>query len=97
MAYALHRVEGGSLQAGLAVLIDAAAGFPDDATIRYNLACYMAQQGDFKAAKAWLAQAFAKGDAKQLRLMAMEDPDLEPLWRSEAMPVAEGNETTSPF
>ena len=44
----------------------------------FNLACYECQLGNLAGAKAKLEQAFAlNGD---LRTMALEDPDLEPLW-----------------
>ena len=55
--------------------------FPLDATMPYNLACYECQLGNLERAKQWLSKAFALGDAKKMRLMALEDPDLEPLWR----------------
>jgi hypothetical protein len=29
---------------------------------------------------AWLEKAFELGDPKQLKLMALDDPDLEPFW-----------------
>jgi hypothetical protein len=32
-------------------------------------------------AKAWLEKAFEIGDAKEMKLAALDDPDLEPLWR----------------
>jgi hypothetical protein len=34
-----------------------------------------------KEAGQWLEKAFAIGDSKQLKLMALDDPDLEKLWR----------------
>lgn len=55
--------------------------FPDDPTIRYNLACYECQLGRLEQAKSWLKTAFKLGGAKQFKLMALEDPDLEPLWK----------------
>jgi hypothetical protein len=55
--------------------------FPDDAIMRYNLACYECQLGWFEQAKQWLAKAFKLGDPKKIKLMALDDPDLEPLWR----------------
>jgi predicted Zn-dependent protease len=55
--------------------------FPASATMRYNLACYECQLGRMQQAKQWLEKAFALGDAKELKLAALDDPDLEPLWR----------------
>ena len=47
-------------------------------TIRYNLACYECQLGDLAVAKQHL-KAATKADTK-FRGMALDDPDLEPLW-----------------
>jgi len=55
--------------------------FPQDATMRYNLACYECQLGRLEQARAWLEKAFELGDAKKRKLMALNDPDLEPLWK----------------
>ncbi|HVK58443.1 MAG TPA: tetratricopeptide repeat protein [Candidatus Kapabacteria bacterium] len=54
--------------------------FPDDAIIRYNLACYAAQMGLLEESCAWLVQAFELEEAAQLKLAAIYDPDLRPLW-----------------
>ena len=53
---------------------------PTDGTIQFNLACYEAQVGSLDRAKAHLKRA-TEIDAK-FRLMALDDPDLEPLWAS---------------
>jgi predicted Zn-dependent protease len=55
--------------------------FPISATMRYNLACYECQLGNLERAKQWLEKAFALGGANELKLTALDDPDLEPLWR----------------
>lgn len=60
---------------GRRLLHDGEAAF-----IRYNLACYCAQLERLNEARQWLKQAFDIGDAKKLKLMALDDPDLEPLW-----------------
>jgi hypothetical protein len=49
--------------------------------MRYNLACYECKLGRLEQAKSWLEKAFELGDPKKIKLMALEDPDLEPLWR----------------
>jgi tetratricopeptide (TPR) repeat protein len=54
--------------------------FSSSATIRYNLACYECQLGRPDQARDWLEKAFALGDASQMKLAALDDPDLEPLW-----------------
>ena len=56
--------------------------FPVSATMRYNLACYECQLGRLDKAKEWLEKAFNLGDAKGLKMAALDDPDLEPLWQS---------------
>ena len=56
--------------------------FPEDPIMRYNLACYECQLGRMEQAKQWLEKAFTLGDPKKIKLMALDDPDLEPLWRT---------------
>ncbi|MBC8002108.1 MAG: tetratricopeptide repeat protein [Opitutaceae bacterium] len=53
--------------------------FPDDETMRYNLACYECQLGNLSVAMEWLGKALQLGDRQQIRRMALHDPDLEPL------------------
>lgn len=50
--------------------------------MRYNLACYECQLGRMEQAKLWLEKAFTLRDPKKIKLMALDDPDLEPLWKS---------------
>jgi hypothetical protein len=50
--------------------------------MRYNLACYECQLGRLEQAKGWLEKAFALGDAREMKLAALDDPDLEPLWKT---------------
>ena len=54
--------------------------FPKDAIIRYNLACYASQLGLLEESCGWLVQAFEMEEAVQLKLAAIYDPDLQPLW-----------------
>jgi hypothetical protein len=37
--------------------------------------------GNLERAKQWLEKAFAIGDARKMKLAALDDPDLEPLWK----------------
>ena len=53
---------------------------PTHGLIQFNLACYESQRGDLDQAKAHLKLATAI-DAK-FSLMALDDPDLKPLWAS---------------
>jgi tetratricopeptide (TPR) repeat protein len=77
-SYALHELK--RTAAALKALLPAAKRFPRAAIIHYNLACYTCEMGDWEDAWEWLKQAFAVGDAKELKLMALDDADLEPLW-----------------
>lgn len=54
--------------------------FPSDEAIPYNLACYKCQQGDIREAQQWLQRAFKVGDKKRMKSLALNDPDLKPLW-----------------
>ena len=55
--------------------------WPTIAVMRYNLACYECQLGNLERAKEWLEKAYRLGDSKQMKLAALDDPDLEPLWK----------------
>ncbi|MCX6890079.1 MAG: tetratricopeptide repeat protein [Verrucomicrobiota bacterium] len=55
--------------------------FPEDPIMRYNLACYECQLGRLEQAKVWLEKACKLGGRKQFKLMALQDQDLEPLWK----------------
>ena len=62
------------------LLASAANRFPDQTTIFYHLAVYGCHLRRLREARKWLERAFEIGDAKQIKLKALEDPDLEPLW-----------------
>lgn len=55
--------------------------FPRNAILRYNLACYACQLGRLEEAKIWLREAFGLDEKQELKLLALEDPDLKPLWQ----------------
>jgi hypothetical protein len=54
--------------------------FPAVSTIPYNLACYACQLGNLPEARQWLAKAIEISDAKDIKAMALSDPDLQPMW-----------------
>ena len=83
-AISVRRANGGGFEKAKALLLEAAQLFPADSTIQYNLACYSAQLGQLDAAKEYLHKSYELGDAKQIKLMALDDEDLKPLWESEA-------------
>ena len=78
LAYAKRRSEG--LHIAHTILTHAAEVHPANATIQFNLACYEAQLGNLDRAKAHLSKA-TRAD-KKFSLLALNDPDLEPLWSS---------------
>lgn len=78
LAYAKRRTLG--LHVAHAVLTRAAELHSYDGTIQFNLACDEAELGNLSQAKANLERA-TRIDPK-FRLMALEDPDLQPLWNS---------------
>lgn len=82
LAFALHELN--RTQEAFEVLAPVVARFPKEPTIPYNLACYTCRLGRLVEARDWLAQAFALGDAKQLKRQAQEDPDLAALWAAES-------------
>lgn len=57
------------------------ADFRESWELHYDTACYASLLGKFKEAEDFLTRAFALGDAKKLKLMALNDPDLERLWK----------------
>ena len=62
------------------VLLGVVKKFPEDAIMRYNLSCYAAQLGLLEESCGWLVQAFELEESTQLKLAAIYDPDLQPLW-----------------
>ena len=78
LSYALHELQ--RTQAAWDNLIAVVEDFPKEPTMRYNLACYACQLGDLPEARRWLKKTFALGRKKETKPMALEDPDLQPLW-----------------
>jgi tetratricopeptide (TPR) repeat protein len=76
-AYALHETK--RTEEAQNVLLPVLDKFPDEFIIRYNLACYACQLGDIEAAWRWLEKSRALTDPDQIKRMALNDPDLEPL------------------
>ena len=74
-AYATRRAH--NIEAARAVLWAAQGSFPNEALIRYNLACYECQLGRLEEARTCLREAFRL--EKGCREMASRDADLAPL------------------
>lgn len=78
-SYSLHELK--RTQEARDNLLRVVDQFPHNAIMRYNLACYECQLGRLEQAKTWLEKAYHLGEPEKIKLMALEDPDLEPLWR----------------
>jgi hypothetical protein len=79
-AYSLRRVSKHGLKQAWDALLPAYEKFPTEPTIPYNLSCYACQMQQLEDARAWLRRALKAGDREKIKQMALDDPDLEPLW-----------------
>ncbi|MFO1513359.1 MAG: tetratricopeptide repeat protein [Verrucomicrobiota bacterium] len=79
-AYALRRAKAGGLAKARAALEPALEKFPKEPVISYNLSCYACQMQDLEVARQWFHRALKVGKKKEIKTMALADPDLEPLW-----------------
>ena len=70
----------GRIDLAIEALETAMAADPEEALIRYNLACYSCQLGYLNEARMWLEWAFDLAGKQEVRWKALEDKDLEPLW-----------------
>lgn len=80
-AYASRRKAGGGIQRAKEILTEAKAKFPNEYLIAFNLACYECQLGNLQMAKERLKESFDLAGKTEIRQQALEDPDLEPLWK----------------
>jgi tetratricopeptide (TPR) repeat protein len=64
------------------LLMSVAARFSDEPIIPYNLACYLAQLGNWQESCQWLLCSFEIENGEQLKAVALMDPDLKPLWEA---------------
>jgi predicted Zn-dependent protease len=55
--------------------------FPDEPLIRYSLACYACQLGGLEEAVDLLEKCFKIENSGKFKLMALSEPDLQPLWK----------------
>ena len=77
LAWAVRRLD--SIVAARDILLEAVERFPGDAMTHFNLGCYACQLGDIEQAKTRVGRAIEL-DAK-FKLLALDDPDLELLWK----------------
>src|ERR1039458_39287 len=78
-AFSLHELK--RTKEAKEVLLPVVGKFPKEYIMRYNLACYECQLGNLKESRAWLEKTFELADENEVKLMALNDHDLEPLWR----------------
>ena len=81
-AFSLRRVNDGGVEKAKLLLDEAVKLFPTEWAVQYNLACYCSQLGQLDAAKEHLGKSYELGDAQQIKLMALDDDDLKPLWEA---------------
>ena len=62
------------------LLLPMAKKFPRSWIIAYDLSCYACQLNRLDEGRAWLKKAFLLGESKEVKLLALADPDLKPLW-----------------
>ena len=79
-SYARRRATGGGVAEARAALEPALEKFPEEPVISYNLSCYACQMQDLEEARQWFQRALQIGKKKEIKTMALADPDLEPLW-----------------
>ena len=77
-SFALRKMPSRGSKAAWDALLPVAVNFPDNPIIPYKLACYACQLGQLKDARAWLSLSFLLYN--ELKPMALDEPDLEPLW-----------------
>lgn len=77
-AYALHELK--RTQEAYDLLRPAVEKFPALWLIGFNLACYSCRLGNLPEAMSWLGQAIDLAGKKNIRTLALDDEDLEPLW-----------------
>ncbi len=76
LAYATRRFE--TVEVAEKILTEAETQFPEDPLIKYNLGCYRAVLGKVAEARLNLAEAFQRDP--DLRITALDEPDLEGVW-----------------
>ena len=79
LSYAFASRRALSIEVAKEILLKSVARFPREAVIYFNLACYSCQLGDLKSAKDFLKRAFEIDP--NWRFIALDDVDLEPLWK----------------
>src|SRR5215471_17093709 len=78
-AHALHRLNRtAEARDNLRLVLDR---FPENLTVRYDLARYESQLGNLEPAGEHLGKAFAISGARELMVQALNDPEFAALWK----------------
>jgi predicted Zn-dependent protease len=80
LAHAAHRLN--HTREARNLLLTIVDEFPNDYSIRYDLACYACLLGNIGEAWCWLERAMALPHSKKLDRMALQDPSLQSLWQA---------------
>ncbi len=80
LAYAAHKLN--HTHEARNVLLTIVDEFPAEYSLRYDLACYTCQLGNLGEAWYWLQKALQVPHHEKLDRMALQDPNLEPLWQT---------------
>ena len=78
-AYSLHELK--RIKEAQTVLLPVADKFSGERLICFKLACYCCQLGELDESMHWLGKAIDLAGKKDIRIMALNEPDLEPLWK----------------
>jgi hypothetical protein len=57
------------------------SNYENQANAASQLACFSCQLGDLNEASRWLERAFAVSGKAEIKIKALEERDLEPLWK----------------
>jgi uncharacterized protein HemY len=79
LSYALHETR--MTEDAYDNLLSTADHFQHDPIVAYNLGCYACQMGRKAEAMDWIRRAMMAGGDRKIKAMALEDSDLEPLWK----------------
>jgi hypothetical protein len=79
LSHALRKLD--RIAEAINVLTSHVEKFPKEWRIPYQLACYTCLLRDRQKALWWLEQAIDVAGPTDIRLKALDEPDLEPLWR----------------
>lgn len=77
-AFALHELK--RTREAYDTLRPVIAKFPEEQIMCYNLACYACQLGQLEEAMDWFQQSIRIEGKNDVRKLALDDKDLEPLW-----------------